>query len=371
MIKHITLGIILFFPTQIYPEDLVPVEQPVPLASDQVAAPTEQTPAAPTDEVQASQLTWPDTVELSEANLAQTTTDNPAIIELFKKTSDSLDAVASSIDSVVKERIALYQKEFELDDKINDFFQNTGSDLGTLESPIVQDSDAPTPTPIDANKQNYDLINTCLETIKTTKTAMKKNLSDLDDHIQKIKETWLAMTQKGLDLLKQTSVDAAQKISQEVSQAVTNLTAEQQDIHTKITTEFQATHDKIAQELQKGQTLLDELKLKKKSSEISEEPEIAKPNPIPTVNTPSPEKAPSSSPLPIITHTVASTQQEAFFSHYLVNRMKKLMIGAADIMVSTYEKLKNKAVPPTIPSSPAPIPETTITTAPPLDATNL
>jgi hypothetical protein len=113
------------FPHHTYLQDMAP---PTPDAAS--SAPP---PPAPTSEIKNEQLTWPDTVEFTEAQQGLAGLNNPAITAAFKRAKETVEKLAGSLEQIIKTRDDLYKLYFELSDSLNDFLQNSSSSEGSLQ----------------------------------------------------------------------------------------------------------------------------------------------------------------------------------------------------------------------------------------------
>lgn len=354
--KHVILCAAVFFPSKLIFAQPSPPQavaqaapaqvpdpnaaaQPAPVTPDpNAAAQPAAPPAAPAQDVVPDQLTWPDTVDLAENAPDILPSDDPKIIDLFKECGQLFDAMTAIIDPLVKTRADLYQKYFELDAKLDEFFENIGLDEGVLQGLSPVDSDTtPSQVPTNPFKQDFDQINTQLGVITTAKESLKKSLSTFDSEIDKSKTLALQSRKKGFDILKQASEHDALGILDGINKDLAALTSIQQNLQTGATHDFGTTYDKIQADIQTLQTLVGQLRAKAI---------------VPPVQT-APPATPAPAPVPTPPALVHKPTEQATFPHYLLTRMTELFTGAMHVASTTYTTLKD-ALTKSPPAAPTP-----------------
>lgn len=318
-----------------------------PQAADQPAQPAQ--PAAP--EVKSEQLTWPDTVDLTENASEVYQTNNPQVVERFKKAHVSLDKMIAIIDAAVKGRVDLYQKYFDLDAKLDEFLQNTSLDEGIIQSisPLENESSSqPASVSTSDFKKEFDQIKTNLDNVNATKVDLKKSLSAFDSEIEKGKSLVLQSQKKAIEILQQASQDGPQNILTGIEQDLATLTTMQDTILATATKEFQTAFDKIQAGIQIIQTLVSQMHAKQLATRAQAQPEPQ--------TQPAPPTQSAAIPLPPM-------QQQATFPHYLLTRMTELCAGVIHVASSTYTTIrdaltKTKSAPIIPEPTPSQIPKT-------------
>lgn len=319
------------------------------------AAAATATTAAPAQDIVPEQLTWPDTADLAEDAPTPFQNNNPKVIELFRKLGASFDKAAEIIDPLVTTRADLYQKYFELDAKLDEFFQNIGLDEGILQgiSPVdIEPNATPTPSNLDTYKQEFEKINAQLGIIATTKDSLKKKLSTLDSEIEKSKSALFQARKQGLEILKQTTEAEAQGIYDTINKDLETIIATQKNLQTESTKDFQTNYDKIQADIEALQTLVGQLRAKVIIPEETPAPTPQPPTDTAATNpaTPTTPGTPPLTPVPpqqsikdssgAVTTSPHATSQ-APFHHYLLARMTELFTGAMHVASTTYTTLKD------------------------------
>ncbi len=377
------------------PAEAVPTTPPPPPAPDamptaQPAAPTEATaPAAPTEEtatpltapapeVKPEQLKWPETIEIDEGKESTAKTSNPDIMKLFKKVNAALDKMSSVIDQMLKARTDLYQKFFEQDAKLDDFFQQTQFSTGAIQETIQQTSETKQPqtpseqtTPTtaatagqEAHQKDLTTINTQITALSQDKDALKKLLTQMDSDIEKIKSITLQARKKSLDILAQESQATAQQIADLVDKNLKEVTGLQQNFENATAKTFQASTDKIQESIKAIQDNI--AKLQAKGVALEAEKTVITTEAKPTA----PKKVMFKSWLITEKKPVTKEEKEAeTLVYYIFNRMADGITWIMQFVYSTYLQIKGKLFGPTeIPQQTiqptAPTPKAPTTTAP-------
>lgn len=106
-------------------------QQQIPKTLDTTQQPIQQQPIPTTAAIAPEQFTWPDAITLTE-DQGKAPMQTPETIEQFKQAVSIIDQISSIIDNLVKMRADFYQKYFDLDATLDEFFQDISIKKGSL-----------------------------------------------------------------------------------------------------------------------------------------------------------------------------------------------------------------------------------------------
>lgn len=112
-----------------------PAPTPAPATTDKAAAEKPAAPAAP--DVQAEQLKWPDTIEISETQKVLSQTSNKATLALFNTSKKSIKDADEIFNKIAKSYDDCSKKLDDINAKIDNFLQEAAFKEGKSKEQIT------------------------------------------------------------------------------------------------------------------------------------------------------------------------------------------------------------------------------------------
>lgn len=320
--------------------DMSAQQPPVPVPDATVQPQPMQAPVpAPAvgGEVKSEQLGWPDTIEVSEVPQGIAQGGAPGIGQAFKDAEKSIQTASLLVQDLTKKREALHTQFFELDARLDEFFQNTTFTLGK-----VQETGGAGEGGVQMNQAN-ELV----RDIGVGKDALKNFLTSINNAIQEVKSLVLQARQKSLEILKQGSEDGAKALKQAVDGLAVQITQRGQEIETSIIAAFGAQLAQINDQIAKVQPILGALQAREFVAKAKEEQMAVTQQIKETVE---PAKHTFQSWFIPEEETVAKKAkkpgEEKTFIHYLFARLADLITEILRILYDFFQSIKNWFFPP-------------------------
>ena len=236
-----------------------PAPAPVVPAPDATVQAQSPVAAQPVAGAPVEQLGWPDTIQVAEDGQAQAA--SPVVGQMFKNAEEKIQKAGLVVQELTKKREALHTQFFELDARLDEFFQNTTFALGKVH-------DAPAGV---EGSGDLTRANEIVRDIGVGKDALKGFLTKMNDALQLVKELVLQSRQKSLDILKQNTEDAAKGLMQAIDGLVEQVTKQSQEIEGAIVGAFAAQLTQVNDMIVKVQPILASLQAKSFVAKAKEE----------------------------------------------------------------------------------------------------